>query len=283
MITRQKIEGGTVVLALMLWVTLGGTARAQNPFTQHIKVFDLDVYATTSTPADKVVHAAGVFAQYLDNDEDGVPDNQLVYDELVAAGGFVAMKATEDEYGDDWYLVVETYIPNEATRRWAELYGEETNPDAIVDGVVVGPFDYAWEEILHLITDSGYAEAYPSVFGWWPGTDLANAMDIARGGHFENPVIPPGGYPEEAWYHYDDYTCDYGCMNTEYIYWALTSILGAQAYPGRPEWIFNEWELSTKELVESTDTTIYALLTDPQYKFPTILPDGHYDPNSVSH
>lgn len=29
-------------------------------------------------------------------------------------------------------------------------------------------------------------------------------------------------------YHYDDTTCDYNCMSTEFMYWALTSYLGAQ-------------------------------------------------------
>ena len=50
-------------------------------------------------------------------------------------------------------------------------------------------------------------------------------MDKARGGQFTEI---PNQYPSSAWYTYDDETCDYKCMSTEYIYWALTSILGGQ-------------------------------------------------------
>jgi hypothetical protein len=69
-------------------------------------------------------------------------------------------------------------------------------------------------------------------------------------------------------------------MNSEYIYWALTSILGTQDYPHRAEEIGHEWELNTKELVMTRDPNVYALLTDPKYKFPTKAPDGNYKPSA---
>jgi len=54
----------------------------------------------------------------------------------------------------------------------------------------------------------------------------------------------------------------------------MTSILGAQE--DRFDEIGQEWKLNTKEKVMETDPDIYNLLTDPQYKLPTILPDGNY-------
>ncbi len=166
------------------------------------------------------------------------------------------------------------------------LYGEETKPDFLVDGKINAPdghyYDGALEEILHPITQHGYANAYPEVFGEERGSTLAKCMDAARGGYFEQ--VPKGGpksgYPAEAWYHYTDETCDYGCMITEYIYWALTSILGTQDFPGRHEALKVEWELNTKERVRTGDSKVYELLTDPQYKLPTKAPDGNYRPSA---
>ena len=65
-------------------------------------------------------------------------------------------------------------------------------------------------------------------------------------------------------------------MNSEYIFWALTSILGAQDFPGRYERIKNEWTLNTEGEMREGDPDVYALFTDPGYRFPTVLPDGTY-------
>ncbi len=54
----------------------------------------------------------------------------------------------------------------------------------------------------------------------------------------------------------------------------MTSILGAQS--NRLGEIEHEWQLNTPVLVQTTDIAIYNLLTDPQYKLPTVLPDGTY-------
>jgi len=58
------------------------------------------------------------------------------------------------------------------------------------------------------------------------------------------------------------------------MYWALTSILGAQE--NRLDEIGQEWKLNTKTKVADMDTAIYALLTNPIYSMPTQLPDGTY-------
>jgi len=54
----------------------------------------------------------------------------------------------------------------------------------------------------------------------------------------------------------------------------MVSILGAQE--NRFDEIQQEWKLNTKQLVETQDPVIYNLLTNPQYKFPSVLPDGTY-------
>ena len=121
-----------------------------------------------------------------------------------------------------------------------------------------------------MITQCGYGEAYPEIFAEKEGSTLSNAMTNAIGAGHYNP------FTEENMPFED--------QHTEYIYWALTSILGAQedrgGYPytiyGEKSEIWKEWKLHTKELVVEKDPDIYALLTDPQYKLPTVLPDGNY-------
>ncbi len=72
----------------------------------------------------------------------------------------------------------------------------------------------------------GWGGAYPEVFGRVPGTEMANAVNLARGGRYMED--PPEQYPEDAWYTYYDETCNYDCQLSEYLYWGFTSILGGQ-------------------------------------------------------
>ena len=258
------------------------SAFSQVGCDKYANVFGVHIFATPTTPADKLSHAAGVLAQYLDNNEDGIPDNTRVLSHLVSRNVFIIMPGTAAEMEQ---LKIE--LVEEAGYRFGQdLYGEETKPDFLVNGKINAPdggyYDGALEEILHPITQHGYANAYPEVFGEERGSTLAKCMDAARGGYFEQ--VPKGGpksgYPAEAWYHYTDETCDYGCMITEYIYWALTSILGTQDFPGRSEALKVEWELNTREQVKTGDAAVYELLTDLQYKFPTKAPDGDYKPSA---
>lgn len=82
-------------------------------------------------------------------------------------------------------------------------------------------FDATLEEVLHLITHVGYTNVCLGVFGEQAQSELANAIDIARGGYFEEI---PSNYPENAWYYYDDETCEYDCMITEYTRFKVFSI-----------------------------------------------------------
>ena len=199
-------------------------------------------------------------AQYLDNDEDGEVDNALVVDKMKEKKAFMVMWKKEKD--------LRVNIPN----GWEgqDLGNDETHPD-FVSQSLSGPFDASLEEVLHIITHAGYAEVYPDVFGEKAGSKLADAMDKARGGRFTRI---PNPYPDGAWYSYDDKTCDYACMLTEYHYWTLTSLLGAQA--NRLNEIGQEWRANTPEKLQEMDADAYALLTDPQYHFPKVLPNGSY-------
>ena len=239
-------------------------------FSRKVEVFEIPIYATRDTPDKKLLHAANVLAQYLDNDADGIPDNRRVLKALKERNGAMVMFATERAARR---VDIHDYIPERVWDRMVvvALFGEETRPG----GSANGDFDATYEEVLHLITSAGYAHAYPRVFGERKGTQIAKAMDKARGGHF-NKV--PRAYPKKAWYTYYDRTCDYRCQITEYIYWGITSLIGAQDFPNRLQEISEEWRLNTAAKVKSGDPDLYALLSDPEYSFPVKLPDGNYKP-----
>ena len=225
-----------------------------------VTVFGIDIYAASKVEDKKLLHAANVMAQYLDNNEDGIVDNELVLNKMIDNKAFVIMWKSQSDFPAS--------IPE--GRIGQDLGNDETIPEWHTNGHT-GQFDATLEEIWHIITASGYAYAYPGIFGETSGTTLTNAMDVARGGHFQTI---PNPYPASAWYSYTDETCDYNCMATEYFYWAMSSMLGAQE--NRLNEIQHEWKLNTKNLVKSTDVDVYNLLTNPTYKLPTVLPDGTY-------
>ena len=236
---------------------------------KYVQVFGLYIQATDRVPDAKLLHAADITADFLDNDRDGKPDNPKVNDKLWNERSAIVMGYDErelerlhDRYGemfDDYAL--------------QGLYATETLPNAGPHNPKSPEFDASIEEILHIITSVGYAGVYPKVFGERRGSELANAMDIARGGYFRTV---PRHYPAGAWYSYDDRTCDYGCQITEYVYWALTSLLDGQAFKGRGENIEHEWKLNTPEKLRAKDKAVVKILTDPKYHLSTRLPDGKY-------
>lgn len=230
-------------------------------FNRKVVVFGIPIYAVKEVDDLRLLHAANIMAQYLDNNEDGEIDNKQVLDAMKSVNAFVVMWKSEDD-------MESMTIPENAEGQ--DLGNDETIIEWHSNGHK-GRFDAALEEILHIITHAGYANAYPEIFAEQDGSSLCNAMDVARGGHFTSI---PNPYPAEAWYSYDDETCEYNCMATEYLYWALTSKLGAQK--NRLNEINHEWKLNTPALLQSTDTGIFTILSDEQYKLPTVLPNGKY-------
>ena len=224
-------------------------SETQVAFTKKVLVFEVPIYATNTTGDDKLMHAASVLAQYIDNDEDGKPDNPKILEAMLEAKGAIVMTKTQGEG---------RRVPRGSRPRGQGLYDEETRPNAKAEGV----FDTALEEILHMVSDHGWGGAYPSVFGRVPGTDIANSMDLARGGQFQEI---PDEYPAGAWYSYDDETCDYDCMTSEYIYWAFTSFIGAQDIPGR---------VDGRGDIFISDPTGRMRSTSPRIAYMTTTPPG---------
>lgn len=240
----------------------GELAVFKKQFNQHLTVFGIHLFGTVKVPPAKLRHAAIILAEYLDNDEDGEPDNPKVLGTMIERDAFLFMTANERALE----RLDHDVFQDAGFHHGQGQFATETNPGG-------DEFDASLEEVLHLVTHEGYAYAYPEVFGERPGTILGKCLDRARGGHFQRV---PRRYPKDAWFTYDDRSCDYGCQCTEYLYWAVTSVLGAQDTPRRRRDIGREWRLYNRELVEKSDPHVYKLITDPKYKLPSRLPDGKY-------
>merc|ERR1719491_669696 len=225
-------------------------------FTRHCSPFGISVFAQ-GWPEDKFKHACNMLAQMLDNDQDGCADDATVVKTIRINQSGMAMFGTAtgaEQFGDQ--------IP--ATFIWQDLNAEETFLSCSGKDETADCRDAAIEEIFHLVSAVGLSTAYPRVFGECQARGDARSkmqiqVDIARGGHFETV---PTTYPATAIYHYTDKTCEYNCMGTEFIYWALTSLLEGQ--DKRQQDNNEEWEASTPQQLLSKLPGMHTLLTDEE-------------------
>jgi len=246
--------------------------QALAPFTKYVDVLGcFSIYAESTISDAKVLHAAAVAAELLDNNEDGIVDDPLIETQLTTENALMPIFSSEGSSAENTFF--NNYNGNGVS---AVLYQNEVDPTQ------TGYWgdDATVEEIMHTINHVGHTNVYPAAFSMQANSSLmSSAMDVARGGQF---MSIPNPYPASAWYHYDDWTCDYECMMIEYMYWALVSNMGILDDAQTAQGIANEWEPYNATLLQSMDVLMYALITDPQYKLPQLAPDGNYCPNTTS-
>ena len=96
-------------------------------FSKHISVFGVNIIAIDTVPNRKMEDAANVMAQYLDNDENGIPDNSLVLRKLLHTNATLTMfKDMKDE-------IVEKFQNAMEDGQWYGFYcqdleAKETSP-----------------------------------------------------------------------------------------------------------------------------------------------------------
>ena len=236
--------------------------------------------STSEVPISKMVHTAKVLASYIDNDEDGEPDDSQVLNYLVNKNKITPVWtiSTREAFGSS--PCFESNFDMNASMYVAS--GELNTGDSWILGGLEnakekdGPdnWDTNLEEMWHIVTD-GWSGAYESVFGgsWENPSELTEAMDTARGGRFKDI---PASYPADAWYSYYAEDCVYGCQKTEYIYWGLMSNFNALSIADHCSNVESEWKLCTTEEFRATDTKLSALLNDRGFAIPTNIPDGNY-------
>ena len=240
-------------------------------FTKYINVLDcFEVFAPSNIVDEKVLHVAAIAAELLDNNEDGQVDDPLIKQELMNRGALIPILNSE------WSQEANSFFNNyDGDGVSAVLFNNEIDPN----NPGRWAYDATVEEVIHTINHVGHVNVYPTTFNIEPNSSvLSESMDIARGGQFINV---PNQYPEEAWYHYDDWTCDYECMAIEYFYWCEASYMGILDDPQTCSGIYNEWELCTQSLFESIDTIMHEIISNPAFHLPQNAPDGNYCPNNL--
>ena len=232
-------------------------------FNTCMKTFGISHLAAAGYPDANLVHVSTVTAEYLDNDENGFPDNAAVNMALQSNHATFVHVSAYNEWGDVRDRPQVSYI-HDMTLMWAPNGLEY---ESVKGGTWCGsdcgqPGDgETLEHIPELIQKAGYAKAYPSDFGMESGT-LALAMDAARGGDWYVPDI--------GW--------SYGAQQVEYFFWGLATNLGmmGDVSPGVCADISGEWKLCTRAEFIATDTKFHAILTDPRFNLPQKAPNGSY-------
>ncbi|MBL4825206.1 MAG: hypothetical protein JKY07_08235 [SAR324 cluster bacterium] len=266
------------------------TALAKSSsFTKGLTVFGISLLATSGVSDAKLLHAANVTAELLDNDENGTVDNTCVVAKLNDLSTYVTMYNTDSsEFNTD------TLVDAEVTKMTS--LGANETVDNYADNV---SHDASIEEIFHLITQYGYSNVYPTVFGEsnTSTATMAQAMDVARGSttpqrdlsagdnstgwDYNNTDCSTAGSVDntsndKAWYFYADKTADYQTMQTEYMYWSVSSKFGMHDSAAGLTKASTEWCPNTKAKLLAQDPTIYNLIDNSTYAFPTVLPNASY-------
>ena len=223
-----------------------------------MKAFGVSMWAVEKFPESLLRHVTAVTAELLDNNEDGIVDDSSLNAELVR--NYAAMYLVDESEKFSQFDFSDSSNIHRFKVTISQHSGE-TDPFGSLCAEHCGqPNDVTLEEVLHLIQTAGYAFAHPDLSMEAPSL-LTDAMAVAQ---------------VNGDYNSDGNQCFGECAGIEYLYWGLTSLMGAQGAPGRCAAISAEWKLCTSEKVQTRNPTLYALLTDPIYQLPTRLPDGQY-------
>ena len=217
-------------------------------FVKGAIVFDSLLICGTSEVDDaKIVHAANVAAQWLDNDQDGVVDNPEINEKLKESKAVLLM--SEKGFSSIFYLNFES-VSEERGFFGQDLQDIETNNPTRRDATQ--------EEIHHLIWGAGWAAVYPEVFD-----DKSSDSQIYSAWKYSD---------ENQFYQYDDPTCDNYCKVMEHLYKSTAAFLNSSADLCDEEFtIKNSQELAEKH------TLIVEVFESDEYNYPqTIWPDGNY-------
>ncbi len=269
-------------------------------FDKYINVYGVTIAAMPKTPVPEIIHAAKVYAQLIDNDENFHPDDIKIYhyhqEDYRGRNSLIVL--VDNKIMDNKWIGFKPgqkfWVPAQALRPGHSGVGHSRD----------GEMDIAVEELFHKYGKS-LQIVYPKDFGLpdeeagdtWAST-LTDAMDSARGiNRTVKPVNNRWIYPESAWYTYDAISCGWGCQVDEYLWHVWATNIGYYEMLTRPPdvpkdesktkgWCENlrfEWKLCTRKDLEDTDLSAFNLINNTRYQIPNTIPFGEYGGNHVEY
>ena len=279
---------------------LGLDCGMEKFFDTYINVYGVTIAAMPKTPIPETIHAAKIYAQLIDNDEDFIPDDRQIFDfhqKDPEGRNYLIVLVDTKALDNEWIAFKpgqRSWVPAQALRPGHSGVGHSRD----------GEMDIAVEELFHKYSKS-LQRLYPKDFGLpdeeagekWSST-LSNAMDRARG--IDRTVKPLNGkwvYPEDAWYTYNATSCGWGCQLDEYLWHVWATNIGYNEMLTRPPdwskdqarergWCENlnqEWKPCTREELKEMDLAAYQLINSKDYRIPTSIPFGEYGGNRVEY
>merc|ERR1719499_411388 len=244
------------------------------------EVFGVPAFCEVGGNKNKCQHMLSVLAAYIDNNNDGCPDNPPAFLNNIKKA---TLPAEEPGVGA---VILTKKMSFSMPAGFQKYYGltmweDETRPECSGTQATDSCRDASLEEVFHLLTDKGYGPTWPSSLGLYSSSNsnLTRAMDMARNPPSGTQLLKPSNgawsYPSGAWYKHPDPTCQYNrCQTTEYHWHIMASYLGMYAgtSPGIP------YTLNTKEKMVTGDPLAVAMIEDTTtgYRHPTVAPTGTY-------
>jgi len=256
-------------------------------YPQKATVFGVPLLATPSWTQAEINHVASILAKYIDNDEDGCPDDPNIMAALLKpnhAGKTSVLMLLDSEHDADkaqQSIQPLGYSAFGATPH-DQVKMECSGLNSKFPAGAPPCLDSSMEEVFHFFTSFGSSTAYPEIFGQGEGgaeSQLTKAMDKARGGQFKDKA--PKTYPKGAWYTYAEESCTYPCQAAEYVWWAYCAYSGICDARKDSDHV-KEFKYMTKKKLTKGDKMVAKLLKKQSgYVFPTQPANGKYKGSEV--
>ncbi len=94
---QETVQEKTYELDLKIKTIPSKYSKLKKFTPKYGEVFGIPFFASKNVPDKKLLHAMNIMAQYLDNDEDGTPDNILILNKMLSEDAGMLMFASESE------------------------------------------------------------------------------------------------------------------------------------------------------------------------------------------